>query len=290
VKIHKTVLVLLYSVGLSFALLVAIRAYSYYDLPLKERPRSQLHRSFKPGGKWGHGLGVLGSSMMLLLFLYSVRKRRLFGLRFGKVGQWLNIHIFLGILGPILVTLHTAFKFGGIVSLSYYSMLAVMLSGFVGRFLYVQIPRTLSGDALTLKEMQERDQALTRLLVEDYRLSPHSISELRQLTGLPENSTLKGVFALFAILKNDFVRPFRMKELKGKLRRQSGTVPVHQINSLIKTIDQKAVLMRKMALLSSIQPLFHYWHVIHKPFAYVMVIIMFLHVGVTILFGFRWIF
>jgi len=290
VKVHRTILLLLYTGGLAFSLAVAARGIGYYSLPLKERPRSELHRAFKPGGQWGHGLGVAGSAMMLLLFLYSARKRSLFGLRFGKIRQWLNIHIFLGIMGPILVTLHTSFKFGGIVALSYYSMLAVMLSGFVGRFLYVQIPRALSGDALTLKEMEERDQQLSRMLHEDYRLSPDSILQLRQLTGLRNDATLTGMSALVAILKNNFARPIRMRKLKAKLQRQSGTVPLHKINSLIKTIDQKAVLMRKMAMLSSIQPIFHYWHVINKPFAYVMVIIMFLHIGVTMVFGFRWIF
>lgn len=114
------------------------------------------HPNMKPGGVWGHGVGILGSAMLLLLFLYSARKRNKFGLRFGKIGQWLNIHIFLGIMGPILVTLHTSFKFGGIVSVSYFSMLAVMLSGFVGRYLYVQIPRSLSGDELSMKKLRKK--------------------------------------------------------------------------------------------------------------------------------------
>ncbi len=42
--------------------------------------------------------------------------RHALGLRFGKIRNWLNIHIFFGIMGPIFVTLHTAFKFGEIDS------------------------------------------------------------------------------------------------------------------------------------------------------------------------------
>lgn len=115
-SVHKTILIILYATGFLFALMVAAKGLGYYVLPIGQRPFSGLHRTLKPGGLWGHGLGILGSSMLLLLFLYSARKRNVLGLRFGKMSYWLNIHIFLGIMGPVFVTLHTAFKFGGIVS------------------------------------------------------------------------------------------------------------------------------------------------------------------------------
>ena len=131
-KAHRTILFLLYAVALAGAVLLASYGYRYYVMPIIQRPHSPQHEYLKPGGLWGHGVGILGSSMMLLLFLYSARKRQLFGLRMGKIRYWLNIHIFFGIMGPVFVTLHTSFKFGGIVSISYFSMLAVMFSGFIG--------------------------------------------------------------------------------------------------------------------------------------------------------------
>jgi len=287
---HKTILFVLYSTGFIFAVAVAVKGFEYYNLPLLERPYSVVHRLFKPGGAWGHGLGILGSAMMLLLLLYSLRKRNRFGLRFGKIGQWLNVHIFLGIMGPVLVTLHTAFKFGGFVSVSFYSMLAVMLSGFVGRFLYVQIPRTLSGDELTVRQMEERNQHLSRKLIEKHRMNPNSLKQLQSLSGVNKDGQNRAFSTVMTIAGNNLIRPFKIRKLKKKLLKQNGNIPPQAIDSLVEIIDQKAVLMRKMALLSAIQPMFHYWHVIHKPFAYVMFIIMFLHIGVTVVFGFRWIF
>ena len=41
----------------------------------------------------------------------------------------------------MLVLFHTAFKFGGIVAVSFWSMVAVFLSGIIGRFIYIQIPK-----------------------------------------------------------------------------------------------------------------------------------------------------
>lgn len=277
-------------VGFSFAIAIAAKGYGYYTLPLIERPHNSLHRFFKPGGDWGHGLGILGSSMLLLLFLYSARKRNRFGLRFGKIGQWLNVHIFFGIMGPVFVTLHTAFKFGGFVSVSYFSMMTVMLSGFVGRYLYVQIPRTLSGDELSMKEMDARNKQLTKILVGKYHVKPQLLYKIKTFSGVPQNGNPKGFNALLTILKSDLARPFKLRKLKKRISRQNQNIPAEKLHALISTINKKALLTRKITLLSSIQPLFHYWHVAHKPFAYVMVIIMFLHIGVTLLFGFRWIF
>lgn len=289
-KIHKTFLVVLYLMAFSFAIAVAVKGFGYYTLPLKERPHDLLHPTLKPGGDWGHGLGILGSAMTLLLFLYSVRKRNVFGLRFGKIKNWLNIHIFFGIMGPIFVTLHTAFKFGGLVSVSYFSMIAVMLSGFVGRYLYVQIPRTLSGDELSMEEMEERNKYLTKILVGKYSMNPELLYKIKTFSGVHQSENPKRLAALLAIIKNDLTRPFKLRKLKKQILHPNQNIPAGKIHALINVINQKAVLMRKMTFLSSIQPLFHYWHVAHKPFAYVMIIIMFLHIGVTLLFGFRWIF
>jgi hypothetical protein len=41
---------------------------------------------------------------------------------------------------------------------------------------------------------------------------------------------------------------------------------------------------------NAIHQLFHYWHVIHKPFAIIMYIIMFVHILVAVYVGYTWIF
>ncbi len=286
---HRAVLIILYAGGLMLAVAVLVHGSGYYQLALEQRPHSPLHSTMKPGGTWGHGLGILGSMMMLLLFLYSARKRQVCGLRFGKVRNWLNVHIFFGIMGPVFVNLHTSFKIGGIVAVSYYSMMAVMLSGFVGRYLYVQIPRKLSGDELTLKEMKEKNRHLTLLLEEKYKLSKRIMLRVAALSGI-DSEQKRGIGAIFAILRNDFLRRFSVHDLRKQLRMEKGNLPHGEIRALMNVIKQRSLLERKMAFLGTVQPLLHYWHVAHKPFAYVMIIIMFVHIAVTLLFGYQWIF
>ena len=73
---------------------------------------------------------------------------------------WLEVHLFCGIVGPVLITFHTSFKFNGIVSAAYWSMVTVVLSGFIGRYLYVRIPRSIRGNELTRAELDARADEL----------------------------------------------------------------------------------------------------------------------------------
>ena len=55
-------------------------------------------------------------------------------------------------------------------------------------------------------------------------------------------------------------------------------------------IRNELTLNRRIERLQLMQNLFKYWHVAHLPFALVMLIIMVIHVAVTIVFGYKWIF
>ena len=81
--------------------------------------------------------------------------------------HWLEFHIFLCTVGPILVLYHTSFKFGGIVSVSFWSMVLVVLSGIVGRFIYIQIPRTIQGKEIDMQDLiSMREDLVDKMKIE----------------------------------------------------------------------------------------------------------------------------
>jgi hypothetical protein len=128
----------------------------YYQLPLEERFFHTDHETLKPSGFIGHGLGIVGTLMMLFgVAMYMIRKRWKRVRRWGLVKHWLEFHIFLCTVGPMLILFHTSFKFGGLVSVSFWSMVAVFLSGIIGRFIYIQIPRRFDGTELSLDEVDK---------------------------------------------------------------------------------------------------------------------------------------
>ena len=85
---------------------------------------------------------------------------------------------------------------------------------------------------------------------------------------------------------------FKMKIKLRKLKRQlsSNGVKGKNLKEVVEIIKSRIILNRRIGMLRSMQKLFKYWHVVHLPFAITMFVIMFVHIAVTIIFGYRWIF
>jgi len=263
------------------------RGFSYYDLSLEARVYHSDHKLLKPSGVMGHGFGMIGSLFIIIgVGSYMMRKRYRFMARTGLVKHWLEFHIFLCTLGPLLILFHTAFKFGGLVAISFWSMMAVFLSGIIGRFIYLQIPRSIEGRELTLNEVREMKTDVARAVGEVYRLDDEGSSYL--------NDSIKR--RDYKYRKNPFIRYiFRSVEdrkavlsVKSFLRQKK--IPAGEFKKIIVLVKNDIRLTRKIEMLETMQNLFRYWHVVHLPFAFVMLIIMIIHVAVTIMFGYRWIF
>ncbi len=97
---------------------------------------------------FGHGLGIIGFVLMLMTeTLYSLRKRTR-TVRFGRMSLWLRFHIFTGLVGPYMVLLHTSWKFNGLAGVTTLLTVIIVMSGFVGRYIYTRIPRTADGNVI----------------------------------------------------------------------------------------------------------------------------------------------
>ena len=103
-------------------------------------------------------------------------------MRLGILKYWLEFHIFLCTLGPIMVLFHTAFKFGGLVAVSFWSMVAVFLSGIVGRFIYIQIPRSIEGRELSLSEVRDMKTDIGDIINLSDRLDEESYNVIVEST------------------------------------------------------------------------------------------------------------
>ena len=273
-------------VGFAFIFLL-INGLEYYRTGLEERAFSAEHDNLKPSGIMGHGLGIVGSLLIIIgVASYMARKRYRFMSRMGLVKNWLEFHIFLCTLGPVLILFHTAFKFGGLVAVSFWSMVAVFLSGIAGRFIYLQIPRSIEGQELDLNEIRAMKSNLTEILKSNYSLDEDSFMEITESVEKKTDSSSRHL--LGSIIGNYIDDRKSIQSVSNALRRNNlQGKDYRKIVALVKT-DIK--LSRRIERLDSMKNLFKYWHVAHLPFALVMLFIMVIHVGVTILFGYRWIF
>lgn len=238
---------------------LAYHGGSYYRLPIEERFFHPQYELLKPSGLLGHGLGITGATLILTgMLIYILRKRVKFFARWGRVKNWLEFHIFLCTWGTVMVLFHTTFKFGGIISVGFWSLALVWLSGFIGRFIYIQIPRALNDRELTLDELIEIRKQNNLELSEKYNI-------------------------LIADILTTRFSEIRLKLLSGHFTKT-------EQRKARKLFLKQKTLEKRIARLSQMHRLFHYWHIAHVPFAVLMVIILIIHVSVVLFFGYKWIF
>ena len=133
--------------------------------------------------------------------------------KLGDIRYWLNYHIWMGITGPILVLFHTTFKFGEIVSVSFWSMAAVALSGFLGRYIYVQIPRSMTGNELSSTELEELEEELQVQLAAETEGNDKVLMVLREYQD-QQDFEIEHRHGFFAWLSDSLFERFRFGRIE----------------------------------------------------------------------------
>jgi hypothetical protein len=295
VRRHKLRLYLAWLLAVACILAAAIFGFPYYRLGMAARAYSPLQPVFRPSGSVGLRLGMLGLAMFLCLFLYPIRKRWPWLGRIGKTKNWLDFHVLLGITAPIVITLHSSFKLSGVAGLAYWIMIAVALSGFAGRYLYSQIPRTLNTAELSLRELQNMSAHLALELHRQAILPPDEVAPLLKLPTPKEVEHLSLLGAFWTMARLDITRPFKVSRLRrrflsntGVLLTLGGLLPSRQQNleQVISALRAQSWLSAKMLFLKRVHEVFHLWHVIHRPFSYSFAVLVVAHIGVALMLGY----
>ena len=272
---------------LFFTVWAALFAYGfgYYRLGFGDRLRSPAHTQLRPSGELGLLYGYIGAAILLLLLLYSVRKRvrALHGL--GKLGRWLNVHIFFGIAGPMMITLHAGFHVTGAIAIGYWAMMGVMLSGFVGYYLLRQVGGALSETEDSARILTEELEALDRELTERFAFTQADISELRFRSGIDRAEGMNALASLFYLLGHDFVGILDSLGLRRQSAAEARLRPLDR--RVLRALTRRHLATeRRRAFLRQTSALFHYWHTIHKPFTFVLFLMMGIHIGVAVWLGY----
>ncbi|HVO73002.1 MAG TPA: hypothetical protein VMT35_03200 [Ignavibacteriaceae bacterium] len=288
-NVHRVYIGSFFLIGTIITLFLAVKGYSYYTTPVEQRFFLPNHDSLKPSGLLGHGAGIIGSFMMVFgVAVYMVRKRWKKFFRIGYLKHWLEFHIFLCSLGPVLVLYHTAFKFGGIVAISFWSMAAVVLSGVAGRFIYVRIPRTIQGNELNVKELDKMGQELSIRLKTDYSVNGEIMPKIEKINFTDKYRNLSLRKSLINQFKDYFIINSLLKEIKNDLKPLN--LNSKRKKEILRLAKSKLIISKRIGMLRIMQKLFKYWHIVHLPFAIIMFLIMAIHIAVAVAFGYTWIF
>lgn len=244
---------------------------------------------FKAGDDVGYWLGVAGGTMMMLLLSYPLRKYVRALHRLGKVKWWFLAHMLLGVGGPTLILLHSTYRIGSLnAAVAMYSMLVVAGSGVIGRFIYLRVHRSLSGQKASLEQLRARaglDESETRSRLAfapevEERLLAFGERQLNAKPGWP--TWLRQVFVLPAHTWLLYLRcavglykPLRKIARRREWSRADLARREYLARKLLRRYLTSVV---KVAQFTAWERMFALWHVLHTPFVYILAISAVVHV------------
>jgi hypothetical protein len=224
---------------------------------------------------FGRALGILGAMLMLMTeVLYSARKR--WGLiRFGQVRHWLSFHIFTGIVGPALVLMHTGLEFRGLAGLTMFLTVVVVASGFLGRYIYTAVPRTMAGkevDRRTLESQTVRQREM--LLSWSAGKSNHIQRLVQQETALTARGQKASPLAILTRGWREYSQHRRLQMSIRALEKEE-RARMSEIEALIKRQRQ---LKRQIDSLQTVRQMMTWWHTLHVPLGLTLFAAVFIHI------------
>lgn len=251
--------------------------------------RAHLERYITPQRGIGYGLGIVGGSMMLLLLLYSARKRFSWLRWMGGIPAWFEFHMVLGVVGPILVLFHANFSLGATNSnVALISMLLVAGSGVVGRYIYTRLHARMDGHEDTLEQLKAVGDRL-RTQTTSIAFLPgllEAIDRVEKRLIEPPRGLLGRFLHLFTgavrlALARWTVRQEIKRATNSALHRESAVVARHarRIAAVARQYaDRRLEAGRRMAEYQMYARLFSLWHVLHIPLFFMLLIAGFVHV------------
>jgi hypothetical protein len=201
------------------------------------------------------------------------------------VPRWLDVHIGVGMLLPLVGAIHAGFRFGGVIGIGYISMLIVCASGIIGRYLYVRIPRGRSGVELGLGEVAAQQRALLGELSDATGLTVIELQEILKVESSPPGVGIWGAFVQMA--RDDLARGYAVRRLSGRMKARGSADPA-RLREVMSLARREMSLSQQARLLNVTHAIFRHWHAAHRPVAITAFIAVTIHVVVVISVGATW--
>jgi hypothetical protein len=266
--------------GLFFLLVAAVVCLGWW-LPTE--------RYITPQRGLGYALGIIGGSTILLLLLYSARKRVRWLVFLGPLARWFQVHMVLGVLGPLCILYHSNFRLGATNSnVALVCMLTVTGSGLVGRYIYSRIHVGLYGSKSSLGELRAGAQQLHALST-TMELLPELVSQLeayerKVLASGPRLPLLGFTKPIFVAFNSQLARWRLRRYLNRSLRRAERQLPAlaadrKRLHRATKSyIDKRLLAARRVAEFEAYERLFSLWHALHLPLSFILLAAGIVHV------------
>ena len=223
---------------------------------------------------FGHSIGVIGFVLMLMTeMLYSIRKRSRAS-RWGRMSSWLDFHIFTGLTGPYLVLLHSSWKFNGLAGIVMLLTIIIVASGFIGRYIYTAVPRSVDGieveSDVLIHQISLLEKELERLLTD----SPAQTKAVLQRTIASVGNEKDSISTIFGRTFNELRFQIEWQRVKSEVSPAARV----QLDRLKLMVQRKRTMERQLSSLAAARRMMALWHTIHIPIGMVLFTAAFIHI------------
>ncbi len=223
---------------------------------------------------FGHTLGIVGFLLMLMTeTLYTLRKRSR-SARWGRVSSWLQFHIVTGLVGPYMVLLHSSWKFNGLAGMVMLMSGVVVISGFVGRYIYTAIPRNADGIELEAGDLQRQIEKLEAEIGRRLGERPDISDQLLIYSPISVSASIQGIGNPFG----DLIYRVSLWNIKRKMDPETRS----QAASLSALLKRQRSLDRQRVSLAQTRRLMALWHTLHVPIGLALFTAAFIHIVAAI--------
>jgi hypothetical protein len=230
-------------------------------------------------------LGVAGATMMALLLFYPLRKLFSRSRVLGSISSWFQLHILLGLLGPVCILYHCNFGHGSSnANVALWSMLAVALSGIAGTFAYGRASR----DFYTTRHqaLQHRNAIITSLSALDTDVAGREALAEAFATfedGLltPRRGIVRCILARLRVERSRLIITHMIRDiLAARADRHALTAEEvrHIRGTLAQHLKRYMVVARAAASQSIREQVWSRWRMFHVPVFLIMIVAASLHV------------
>ena len=237
-------------------------------------------RYYIPEEGLGYFLGITGGIIMLLAMAYSMFKYVPVLRSKIKIKAWLNVHIAMGLVGPLLIYIHSTFRIGSLNGgIALISMSLVLLSGIIGRFLYSKTHYGLGGRKAKLGELHKilNDE---NSHIHSPRLNKFTQRVMRHSTSLLQATWELATYGIsrrwiYFRVKQEMLQKLKKLALEhnltGKEIRKEKRIIKYQLRNYL-------ALLHKVALFKLYERFFAFWRHAHVPLLYLLLISGIVHV------------
>lgn len=257
-------------------LLIATSVHYFFFYANKEFPHG--------GSETGLAYGIAGTALILLLAFFGIRKRW-YRATFGTLEQWLQSHIWLGVLVVIVLFFHTGGRFSDKWAVATYALVViVVLSGILGAVLYATVPRMLTEveSNLTVEDISDQLNQLARSMA---RIASGRSAPFQRIHDELVRQSTPGAMAGWRLLVSRLGRRTKQEADWARLIALVPKEEQEELRQMLVVSRQRRELLLRLIYQQRYKNVLESWLYIHVPFTIALLVFAAVHIAAVFYYG-----